>query len=176
MSKQSILVGTVIDGTPKLNRTVHNEKFYTIDVEFKGTTIPVLISEYSVKEEYSDTIQVKGCVMSDFKKGELPKFYFYANEIINVDADTPVTNQVNFCGTVTKNRGFNTNTRCRDILALTISDTSPVGGVSVLYICARDAFAREFKDMDIPYNIEGTGYLKPYKDVYEILVTDIKLI
>ena len=176
MSKQSVLVGTVVDGTPKLNRTVHNEKFYTIDVEFKGTVIPVLISEYSLQEAYSDTIQVTGCVMSDFKKGELPRFYFYANDITNVDADTPVTNEINFCGKVTKNRGFTTNSRCRDILALTLSDTSPVGGVSVLYVCIRDTSARELKDHSVPYEVEGKGYLKPYRDVYEILVTEINTV
>ena len=174
MNKQSVIVGAVIDGTPKLNRTVRNEKFYTIVVEFKGTEIPVLISEYNLREEYSDTIQVTGCVMSDFKKGELPKFYFYANAIENVDADTPLSNEIYFCGKVTKNRGFTTNARCRDILALSLSDMSPVCGVSVLYVSARDAVARKLKDRPVPYEVAGRGYLKAYRDVYEIIVTEIE--
>ena len=175
MSKQSTLIGTVVDGTPKLNRTVHNERFYSIEVEILGATIPVLISEYILKEQYSETVQIKGCLMSDYKKGVLPKFYIYANDITNVDADTPLTNEVQFSGKVTKNKGFTTNTRCRSILPLTLSDRSPIGGISVLYVCIRDKAARELKDRDIGYTIQGTGYLKKYRDVYEILVTDFEV-
>lgn len=176
MSKQSTLVGTVVDSVPQHYSTVHAEKFYSITVDFNGTVIPVLISEYILKEKYEGTIQVTGCVISEYKRGNLPKFVFYANDIVSVDVDTPMSNEVNFCGKVTKDRGFTTNSRCRDLLPLTISDISPTHSTSVLYICARDKIARELKNKEIGYSVEGKGYLKQYRDVYEILVTELNVL
>lgn len=176
MSTVSKLVGNVIDGKPKFNREVKGEKFYTIDVQFLEAKIKVLISEYLVKESYDGVIEVTGCIMSDFKKKELPQFYFYANSIQNVDLDTPLTNELNFAGEVTKVGDFTTNARCRDILPLVMSTSSPLETTSVLYLCTRDRTARMLKDKSSKYNVEGTGYLKQYRDVYEILVTRIEVV
>ena len=175
MSKVSELIGEVVDGKLKENRTIDGEKFYTIRVSFRGTEIPVLFSKYVNQTEYPENTKLKiiGCLMSDVANGSLPVFYFYANNITVVDMDTESTNLVNFTCTVTKVRYFKANDSCVDILPLVGSYTSPLNRVSVLYLCARGGMARKLKNKPKGYVISGTGYLKAFRDVHEVNIVSI---
>ena len=176
MGKVSELIGTVVDGKLKENRKISGERFYTMDVSFRDTQIPVLFSEYvNIREFENDTkVKVIGCLMSDIHDGELPVFYIYANSIEQVDIDTDTTNKINFSCTVTKVREFKTNGRCVDILPLVAADGSPLSTTSIIYLCARGAAARKLKDKEKGYTITGTGYLKPFRDIYEVYINSIE--
>lgn len=178
MGKVCELVGVVIDGNPKENRFINGERFMTISVSFRNTIIPVLFSEYNNVEHYEEGVKLRvtGCVMSDKNNGTLPVFYFYANKIELADYDEESTNEVNFSCTVTKVKEFTTNTRCIDILPLVASDSSPLKTTSILNLCARNADARKLKDKPKGYTITGKGYLTPYRDIYEIYITEIESI
>lgn len=175
MGKVSTLIGEVVDGKLKKNREVDGEEFYTIQVSFRGTEIPVLFSKFVNDTEYPENtkLAVTGCIMSDISGGKLPKFYFYANKMEVVDIDEETTNIINFTCTVTKVREFKTNSRCVDILPLVGSDGSPLSSTSILYLCLRSSIARKLKDKPKGYTLTGTGYLKPYKDIYEIYVATV---
>lgn len=175
MGKVSELIGTVVDGKLTPNREIDGEKFYTIKVAFRETEILVLFSEYVNTQEFPKDTKVKvvGCLMSDIEEGKLPVYYFYANSIEAVDMDTETTNLINFSCTVTKVKEFKTNSRCVDILPLVASDGSPLNTTSVLYLCARSSVARKLKDKPKGYTISGTGYLKPFRDIYEIYIVDV---
>lgn len=177
MSNVSTLVGNVLNGKPEFNREIDGEKFYTIDVEFKSVTIKVLISEYiCAGRVFEDKISVTGCLMSDvYRKGKLPVFYFYANKIVAADMDAEVNNLVNFSVTVTKVRDFNHNEQCKDILPLVGSAGSPLSTTSVLYLCTINSLARKLKDIPKGYTLTGTGYLKKFRDIYEIYVQDAEI-
>jgi len=175
MGKVSVLIGTVVDGKLKSNRTIDGEKFFTIDMNFRGTIIPVLFSEYVNNEEFEEDtkLQVTGCLMSDIAENQLPVFYFYANSFEKVDIDAETTNVINFSCTVTKVREFKTNGRCVDLLPLVTSDGSPLNTTSVFYLCAKGSLARKLKDKAKGYTITGTGYLKAYRDVYEVYIMTV---
>lgn len=175
MGKVSKLIGCIIDGKPKLNRTVDNEDFYTIDVSFRDTVIPVLYSQYltDTEEFEKDTkIEVTGCLMSDINEG-LPVFYVYANSIESADIDAETTNKVTFSCQVTKVKDFSADSRCVDILPLVTSDVSPLDTTSILYLCARGSLARKLKGKEKGYVIEGEGYLKAFRDIYEVYITHV---
>lgn len=177
MGKVSTLIGNVLDGVPKFNRSIDGEKFYTIDVEFKEVRIKVLMSEYvSAGRTFEDKISVTGCLMSDVHKGKLPVFYFYANAIESVDLDTELTNTINFTVTITKVREFKQNDRSKDILPLVGSNGSPLCATSVFYLCTINSLARRLKDVPKDYVLSGTGYLKAFRDVYEIYVQDAEIV
>lgn len=178
MSNVSTLIGNVLKGVPELNRTIDGEKFYTIVVEFKSVVIPVLISEYICADRvFEDKISVTGCLMSDvYKKGKLPQFYFYANSIEAADMDAEVNNLINFSVTVTKVREFKHNDQCKDILPLVGAAGSPLSTTSVLYLCTINALARKLKDVPKGYALKGTGYLKQFRDVYEIYVQNAEIL
>lgn len=175
MSKVSELIGSVVDGTLVPNRIIDNEQFYTIQVSFRDTVIPVLFSQFVNEESFTpDTkLKVTGCVMSDIAGGQLPVFYFYANAIEVVELDSEETNLVNFSCTVTKVREMKSNTRCVDILPLVAADGSPLSTTSILYLCARNGIARKLKTKEKGYTITGSGYLKQFRDIYEIYVTNV---
>lgn len=175
MGKVSELVGKIVDGELKLNRNINGEKFYTILASFHDTVIPVLFSSYvnSVQFDTDSKIKVSGCLMSDIARDKLPVFYLYANSIEQVDIDTETTNQINFSCTVTKVREFKTNSRCVDILPLVAADGSPLNTTSVLYLCAKNSIARKLKDKEKGYTITGTGYLKAFRDIYEIYINSV---
>lgn len=176
MGKVSELIGEVVDGKLTLNRTIDGEDFYTISVSFRGTVIPVLFSQYVNDKvfEAGTKLKVVGCLMSDISEGKLPVFYFYANSFEVLDLDAETTNVINFSCVVTKVREFKTNSRCVDILPLVTSDGSPLNTTSVFYLCARGSVARKLKDKEKGYTVTGTGYIKSYRDVYEIYIMDLE--
>lgn len=176
MGKVSELIGEVVDNELKLNRSVDGEDFYTIDVSFKGTVIPVLFSVYVNKTEFpiSTKLKVTGCLMSDVSVGGLPVFYIYASNLEVVDVDCETTNLINFSCQITKVKEFKTNTRCVDILPLVGAAGSPLNSTSVFYLCAKSSNARKLKDVPKGYTLVGSGYLKAYKDVYEVYITDVE--
>ena len=175
MGKVSELIGVVVDGTPTPNREIDGEKFNTIKVSFRDTVIPVLCSEHVNTTVFDKGTKVKvvGCLMSDIEDNQLPVFNFYANSIELTDMDAESTNLINFSCTVTKVREFKTNSRCVDILPLVASDGSPLHTTSVLYLCAHSSVARKLKDKKKGYTISGTGYLKAFRDIYEILIVNV---
>lgn len=176
MSKISTLVGTVVDGIVKTDRIHKKEEFYTLLVDFKGCELPVLFSSYTKTADYvkDAKVQVTGCIMSDVRKGQYPKFYFYANQIDLVDIDSESTNTVNFSVKVTKVGNFTTTDRCTDILSLATSDKSPFGKTSVLFLVAKNQLARKLKGKEPGFLLVGNGKIKPYKDIYEIYIDDVE--
>lgn len=176
MREVSELVGSVINGTPTLNRTTDDdEKFYTIDVSFYGTNIPVLFSSYvnSQSFEKDSKIKVTGSVMSDMGSDKLPVFYFYANAIEVVDKDTNTSNEIFFSYKVIRVKEFTQNNRGVDILPLIGNKQSPLDTWSLAFLCARGSVARKLKDVPAGYTIEGRGYLKQFRDVYEIFINEV---
>ena len=176
MGKVSELIGKVVDGQRQLNRTIADEKFYTILVDFRGTVIRVLFSEYVSTKDYENDskIKVTGCLMSDIADHKIPVFYIYGNTIESVDIDTETTNEISFSCTVTKVKEFKSNGRCVDILPLVVADGSPLSTTSVLYLCARSKVARKLKDKEKGYTITGVGYLKTFRDIYEIYINHVE--
>ena len=175
MSKHSELIGSVVDGSLVPNRVIDGEQFYTILVSFKDTQIPVLFSEFVNTTVYEkDTkLRVSGCIMSDIGEGKLPVFYFYANSIEVESLDSEECNIVNFSCQVTKVRPMQHNARCIDILPLVASDGSPLRTTSILYLCARTGLARKLKNKEKGYTITGSGYIKQFRDIYEIYITKV---
>lgn len=176
MSNVSELIGEVVAGKLQINRIIEDECFYTVLVKFHGTVIPVLFSQYVRFDDFEKGSKVKviGCLMSDVVEGQLPIFYIYANSIESVDIDMETTNRINFSCKVTKVREFKTNSRCIDILPLVACYGSPLNSTSVLYLTAYSGIARKLKDVVSGYTINGVGYLKAFRDIYEIYITDIE--
>lgn len=177
MSKTSTLIGSVMDGTPILDRNINGENFYKILVEFRNAKIPVLMSEYTKTQSvYSGKVKITGSLISDVVKGQLPVYYIYANEIEEADQDEDITNEINFVCHISKSNGFKQDTRGRDILPLVGDNNSPLNTTSVYFICLRDADARKLKNKPVGYTIEGVGYLNSYRDVFEIYVKSATVI
>lgn len=174
---QSTLIGTVLEGVPVFEKEIRGEKFYTILVQFFDAPMKVLMSEYVMTSKYEGTIAVTGCVTSTHKRKTLPKFYFYASTIEAVDIDTPLSNEISFDGKIVKIGEFKLNTRNHDILPLVLKSSSPFHKQdTILYLCTKNTDARLLKDKPPGYNVTGTGYLKAYKDIFEVLVTSIEVI
>ncbi len=175
MGKVSELIGTVVCGQPEYDRTVDEECFNTIQVKFRGLQISVLYSALTCTSQFRDGTKIKvvGCLMSDVRKNKYPKFYIYAHSISEVDIDSAPTNLIYFSCMVNNVREYTTNSRCIDILPLVATDTSPIGTLSVLYLCARKGDARRLMNIEKGYTLEGWGYLKCYRDVYEICIMKI---
>lgn len=173
MSRTSVLVGTVIEGDPVENRVINNEKFYTIKARFHKAEIRVLYSQYTFSGTFNkdSMISVTGCLMSDIKQGSRPEFYLYANKIEVVDLDTESTNTLNFRCSITRVKDFCINSRCIEILPLVAAEKNPLGATSVLYITAHDGIARKLKDKDKGYTLMGEGYLRSYRDIFDITIT-----
>lgn len=176
MSNISKLVGVVVDGIPTYDRTVHDEKFNRITVDFNGVTIPVLFSEYVVADtELIGKVVVTGCLASDVKRGTIPKFYVYASSIESADDDAEPCSTVNFELKVTKSKGLQQNKQSREILPLVCSTGNPISGTSVIYLCLMNKAARMFKDTEVGYTITGTGNLHAFRDIYEVYSTDARM-
>lgn len=173
MKKVSVLIGEVVDGTPKDYFMVHDETFKTIRVAFLDAEIDVVISEYVAAESYDGKVKVTGYLASHVTRGSKPVFYFFANSIEETDADVPVTNEVNFSYNVTKVNKSKVNGRGIDILPLVVADYTSLQTTSVLYLCIRGKDARRLQNKPKGYTIEGKGYLKQYRDIYEIITTDV---
>jgi hypothetical protein len=54
------------------------------------------------------------------------------------------------------------------------ADGSPLNTTSVLYLCARMQAARKLRNKEKGYTIVGRGYLKQFRDIYEILITKVE--
>lgn len=176
MSNTSKLVGIVVDKEPTLDRTVHNENFYRIMVNFNGVTIPVLYSEYNVKNrELDGKVEITGCLASDVKRGQIPKFYIYANSIEEADVDTEPTCTVDFNLKITKSKGLQQNKQGKDILPLVCSTSNPISGTSVIYLCLMNNAARRLQSTPMGYTIEGRGDLHAFRDIYEVYATDVEI-
>jgi hypothetical protein len=177
MSKISVLVGEVVNGEPtlfnRLNQEIKNEKFYYIEVQFLDAKIKVVFSEYIKQEKYYGKIAVTGYLASLLNEEGKPDFFFYANLIESVDLDTPITNEISFTYKVTKTSRFKANSRGVDILPLVVADYTAQKTTSVLYLCARGQVARRLKDKPHGYYITGNGYLKQYRNIYEVIVLDL---
>ena len=175
MSIVSTLIGEVVNGKPVWNRNISGEDFCTIEVSFRDTVIPVLFSSlvYDKDWDTSSKVSVTGCLISDIRDGKLPVFYFLANSIKSVDMDLETTNEINFSCTVTKVRELKMDSRCTDILPLVASDWTPLDTTSILYLTVRAATARKLKDKKKGYKITGKGYLKEFRDIYEISVNTV---
>ncbi len=175
MGKVSTMIGTVVDGIPKLDRVINGEEFHTIEVDFRGTQITLLYSTIVCTREFATNTKVKvvGCLMSEIPKKSIPVFYFYCHSIEEVDIDSEPTNTINFSCVVTKVGKFTVNSRCEDLLPVTAFDGSPIRTTTLLFLYIRGAFARRLKDKPKGYVIQGSGYLCKYRSGYEILVTDV---
>lgn len=175
MSIISTMYGEVLDGEYKFHHEVGDEKFYTINVKFRDAIIDVMLSQY-LREDLplKGKVKVTGFLASIPARKDVPYFYFYANLIERVDVDTPITNDVKFNYKVTHTSKFKTNNRGVDMLPLVASDYNPLHQTSVLYLCARDVNARMLKDRPMNYFITGSGYLKQYRDIYEILIHTVE--
>lgn len=173
MSKVSKLVGEVIDGEPKFRFEEDDESFFSITVQFLDARIDVVFSEYIIQGNYSGKVEVTGYLASDVDKHDKIDFYFMANLIESVDIDTPLSNKVQFAYKVTKVSKLKANARGVDVLPLVVSDYTARQTTSVLYLCVRGKWARKLKSRDKGYYISGEGYLKQYRDVYEIIVLNL---
>lgn len=175
MSKISKLIGEVIDGTPVDFVKINGELFKAIDVQILDARINVVISEFVALEEYSGKIEITGYLASNVQKGSVPTFFLFANEIVSVPDDTPITNKVQFKYKVTKVSKFKSNSRGVDLLPLIAADYTAHQTTSVIYLCVRGINARKLKDRKPGYHITGEGYLKQYRDIYEIITTDVEV-
>lgn len=173
MSEVSKLIGEVVNGEPKFHHEHDGESFYTIDVQFLDARIDVMFSEYILQGQYSGKVQVTGYLASTVVKNEKPQFFFYANLIESVDIDTPLTNELNFTYKVTKVSDFKVNRHGVDILPLVASDYTALHTTSVLYLCVRGKGARRLKNKEKGYYISAKGYLKQYRDIYEVIILDL---
>lgn len=175
MSKISKLIGEVVDGQPRDFVSINNEMFKAITVQFLDAQIDVVISEYVAVQQYSGKIEVTGYLASNVQKGTVPMFFVFANDIVSVPEDTPVTNKVQFKYKVTKVSKFKSNSRGVDLLPLVAADYTAHQTTSVIYLCVRGLNARKLKDKKPGYYLTGEGYLKQYRDIYEIITTDVEV-
>ena len=174
MGKISTLIGEVVDGVPKLHHTDSDgEHYYTIKVQFLDATIDVLFSEFVKKDSFEDKISVTGYLASEPRRGDKPYFYFFGSKIESVDIDTPITNEINFTCKVTKVGDFKVNRFGVEVLPLIGSDYTVRHTTSVLYLCVRDKDARRLYNREKGYYLTGKGYLKQYRDIYEIRVNEL---
>lgn len=173
MSKISKLVGEVVDGEPVFCFEDDDEQYFSITVRFLNATIKVVFSEYIIQGHYSGKVEVTGYLASDFQSKNNIDFYLHANAIESVDIDTPSSNTLQFTYKVTKVGKMKANQRGVDVLPLVVSDYTSRQTTSVLYLCVRGKWARKLKDMQKGYYITGEGYLKQYRNVYEVIVLNL---
>ena len=175
MSSVSVLTGEVIDGIPVEYGTLHGEKFYTIKVKFRTCEIKVLISEHTMLEEYGGVISVTG-YLATFKVKEENRKYeyvFVGTKIEQAELDSPLTNQISFNYKVTRVEKLDVNGYGVEVLTLYASFYTPFKTTSIVKLCAKSQAARVLNNREPGFYISGQGYLKSYKDTYEIIITDI---
>lgn len=175
MNDRSVITGEVVDGTVTHNRTVSSEAFNTVLISFRNNVIPVLFSEFLDFPECKagDKIIVTGTLMSDWEVGKPTTYYFYASKFELTDIDAETNNEINFDVFVTKVKELTTDGRGRDILPLMANKRSPLHTTSVLQLCAIDETARKLSRNKKGFQLSGKGYLKSFRDIFEILITSI---
>ena len=183
MSRICELVGDIGSDEPELVFTHgdkemgdEEEKFYSVPFHIYSAVIPLLVSEHHLEMIQPGHAIVKGALMSLYKKKNLPRFYFNANSIARVEPDVQATNTVSFIGTITKIRPITTDNAGRDVFTVTISDISPLGEASILFIAFRSEMARKYKNLALHQKICGEGYLKPYRSTYEVYANSIQIL
>ena len=173
MSIVSKLVGEVIDVSPRDFARISGETFKAITVQLLDAKIDVVISEFVAKESYEGKVEITGYLASKVQKGTVPLFFIFANEIVEVPEDTAITNKVQFRYKVTKVSKFKVNSRGVDLLPMVAADYTAHQTTSVIYLCVRGLNARKLKDKKPGYYVAGEGYLKQYRDIYEIITTEV---
>lgn len=174
MSKICTIVGEVVDGTPQLHhKSSAGESFYKIRVNFVDTEIDVLVSEYNMLENYSGKVAVTGFYASLAHKRQLPKFFFFANEVESADVDAKETDEIAFHCKVSRVGKINHSTSGADACTVYASDYSPLHITSILYLAAKGKWARMLQGKKKGSFVSGTGRIKAFRDVYEIVITDI---
>ena len=176
MRNVSELVGVVVDGNPVRYQEINNEQFYYITVKFRNTKIRVLYSTYSCNERFAEgtKIEVVGTLMSFTRRKTFPDFFFYANRIERADPDAMSTNSIEFECKISKVKPLAVGVQSADTLPLIGNNRSPLNKTSTIYLYIRDGDARRLQNKEAGYIIRGKGYMKNYKDVIEILVTDVE--
>lgn len=152
------------------------ERFCTVPFSVYSAKIPLLLSEHKLSLLQKGHVEVTGTLMSVYKRKQIPQFYFYVNDMISVEPDVIPTNTVSFVGTITRQRQITHDDAGRDVFTVTISDLSPLGEASLLYVAFRGAIARKWAHLEKDQKICGTGYLKHYRSTYEIYAQDVKVL
>lgn len=168
---------TTIDrvcGDPSLGEV--EERFYCVNVELRACTIPMVISEFNLDKIIKGKVKITGSLFSDCVPSQLPRFYIYANKLEPADPDVELTNEVAFTGTVTKVKPASVDAFGRDVVSMYLSTVSPLNTESVLFLVLKGQMARINKNLSPRFKVNGTGYIKPYRDVYEVLVTKFEVI
>ena len=175
------IIGEITDTTTVIDRVCGDkslgeveEKFYKVDVNLRQCTIPMVISEFNLDKIIKGKVKITGSLFSDCVPSQLPRFYIYANKLEPADPDVELTNEVAFTGTVTKVKPASVDAFGRDVVSMYISTVSPLNTESVLVL--KGQMARINKTKSPRFKVNGTGYVKPYRDVYEVLVTQFEVI
>lgn len=177
------IIGEIVDPTATVDRLCGDkslgeveEKFYTVQVNLRSCTIPMLISEFNLDKVVIGKVKITGSLFSDCIPSQLPRFYLYANKLEAAEPDVELTNEVAFTGTVTKVKEASVDAFGRDVLPMYVSTVSPLNTESVLYLALKNQLARVNKNRKPRFKVRGTGYIKPFRDVYEIHVTQLEVI
>lgn len=152
------------------------ENFYSVPFRINGTEIPMLVSEYKLHLLQVGHVAVTGALMSIYQKKQVPRFFFSVNNIEIEEPDVQPTNLVEFVGTITNVRPLTHDTAGRDVFTITLSDISPLGETSVIYVAFRGPIARRYTDLRKGVKICGEGYLKPYRSTYEIYALSVNIL
>lgn len=177
------IIGEIVDPTLTVDRKCGDaslgeveETFYKVDLELRGCTIPLIISEFSADEIIKGKVKITGSLFSDYVAKQIPRFYIYANKVEAAEPDVELTNEVSFMGQVTKIKELTHDSYGRDVLFMYASTVSPLNTESVLFLVLKNQLARVNKDKQPHFKVAGTGYIKPFRDVYEILVKQFEVI
>lgn len=183
MGFQCELIGEIVDPTPTVDRKCGDaslgeveETFYAVEVHLRSCTIPVLISEYNLDQVIKGKVKITGSLFSDYVSNQIPRFYIYVNKLEPADPDVELTNEVSYMGTVTKIKPITTDAFGRDVLFMYVSTVSPLNTESVLFLVLKNQLARVNKDRTPHFKVRGTGYIKPFRDVYEIIATRFEVL
>lgn len=177
------LIGEIVDPSATVDRICGDpslgeveEKFYTVQVKLHSCTIPMLVSEVNLDQIIKGKVKITGSLFSDYVSAQLPRFYIYANKLEAADPDVELTNEVTFMGTVTKIKPMSFDAFGRDVLFMYVSTVSPLSTESLLFLVLKNQFARINKDRKPHFKVRGTGYIKPFRDVYEIVATRFEVL
>ncbi len=152
------------------------ETFYAVDCKIHSCTIKLLISEFNKDQIVKGKVKITGSLFSDYVSGQLPSFYIYANKLEAADPDADLTNEITFTGTVTKIKPITVDSYGRDVLFMYVSTVSPLKTESVLFLALKNQLARLNKDRTPHFKVRGSGYIKPFRDVYEIIATRLEVL
>lgn len=177
------LVGEIEDSTATVDRVVgdkdlgeETETFYSVKVKLKTCEIPILVSEYNLDQIIKGKVRITGSLFSDYVSNQIPRFYVYANKLEAADPDEELTNEVSYMGTVTKIKPLSHDSYGRDVLFMYVSTVSPLNSESLLFLVLKNQLARVNKDRKPHFKVRGTGYIKKYRDVYEIIATKFEVL